>query len=92
MNCKIDAMLFDSMELGSSAEEASLKRSMKLRDLSVNILRAVQNKSLSAEVALQLEQLTPQLERHVALQRKLKQWHLSEDFDSIGLGYHKSAY
>lgn len=71
-------------------DAVSSKRSEGVRDLSLKLLSTVQSCALPKDYADQLEHITPQLERHSVLQKKLKKWQFAREFDAIGVSYGES--
>ncbi|ORY80875.1 meiosis protein SPO22/ZIP4 like-domain-containing protein [Protomyces lactucae-debilis] len=69
----------------SSDKQSDVERkTAQLRDTCMKLLKALQSKLSFQVMAAQLETLPAQLERHIALQTKLKKYLFPEDFDSIG--------
>ena len=67
-----------------SSNQATEKKSSTLRDSCIQLLELVKVNTTSATLANKVEQLCPQLERHIALTGKLKRWFYAEQFDAIG--------
>lgn len=71
-------------DTATTNEESIRKKCSTIRDLCIDLLHAVKQDNDESILAQKLESITPQLERHTALQRKLQSWNYSDDFDSIG--------
>lgn len=74
----------DSSVEAQSADAAIARKSSSVRDLCIGLLDLLRTVPATQTLALQLEHIAPQLERHIALQRKVKKWDFGEEFDAIG--------
>ena len=61
-----------------------VSRSETVRDACLELLKAIRNNAAHTVLAHHLETISPQLERHIILQKKLRKRHLVEEFDALG--------
>ena len=82
MDHTIDDHLINASQ--AQPDLAIQRKAAVLRDACIELLKLLRSNASHTALAHQLEQLGPQLERHVNLIRKLKRFDFVEEFDALG--------